>query len=812
MNMKNFFLIILLFQASSVFGEVDWTRTNSCEYKNFNNSDLIEQLIDGMTVEEKVGQVIQGDLDFISPEDVKKFKIGSVLNGGNTAPNGNKYSSADDWKNLSKEFYDASPSYKGIKIPVLWGTDAVHGHNNVIGATLFPHNIGLGATGNMQLMQSIGEAIALEVLSTGVAWTFAPTIAVPQDDRWGRTYEGFSEDPILVSKLGKAFILGLQGEGDTLLDDNHVIATAKHFMGDGGTFEGIDQGNTIISETGLKELHGYPYFDALDACAQTVMASFNSWNGQKLHGYDELLTDILKNDMQFDGFVVGDWNGHGQVAGCSNTKCAKSFNAGIDMFMVPENWKDLLQNTIKQVKSGEISETRLNEAVRSILTVKSRLGLLNGRMPHEFKENYLGHPKHIALARQAVRESLVLLKNNNRLLPLNPSQHVGIIGNAANKISSQTGGWTITWQGRENSNSDFKNVNSIYEALEQAIILSGGTIEFSNNGKFINDPDVVIGIFGEEPYAEMLGDLKDVSFAATDPKFLPLLEAINAQNIPTVSIFLSGRPLEVNRQLNASDAFIAAWLPGSAVEGIADVIFAKDNKINYDFSGKLPYSWPKSKDQSVLNFTDSSYDPLFSFGYGLTYTSDMQIERIQTESSVSKLDIVNVFLGAASIPGKEFVVTETGPEFVLKDNFVSTNSKIKITRFDYQRQDDAKNIVFMDDQSLQAFGVSAESSVNLSSMSSPYYEIVMRINSLVSPALYFSVGCGNNCNGSTLLPTKAMTDWTKINIPLSCLEDDGLDKTKIQVRGLFLSEEAINFDLSSIVIKDGESTGEVVGC
>lgn len=810
--MKNLFLIILLFHVPAIFGQVDWTRTNSCEYKNFNNADLVEQLIAGMTVEEKVGQVIQGDLDFISPEDVRKFKIGSVLNGGNTAPNGDKYSSVDDWKKLSKEFYDASPTYKGIKVPVLWGTDAVHGHNNVIGATLFPHNIGLGATGNEDLIRSIGEVIALEVLSTGVAWTFAPTIAVPQDDRWGRTYEGFSEDPILVSKLGKAFVLGLQGEGETLLDNNHVIATAKHFLGDGGTFEGIDQGNTRISEIGLRELHGYPYFDALDACAQTVMASFNSWNGQKLHGYERLLTDILKKDMQFDGFVVGDWNGHGQVEGCSNAKCAQSFNAGVDMFMVPENWKDLLRNTIRQVKSGEISEARLNDAVRNILTVKSRLGLFNGRVPHEFKENYLGHPKHIALARQAVRESLVLLKNNNRLLPLNPKQHIGIIGDAAKKISSQTGGWTITWQGRENLNSDFVNVNSIYEALEKTILSSGGTVEFSNNGKFTKDPDVVIGVFGEEPYAEMLGDLKDVSFAATDPKFLPLLEAMNAQSIPTVSIFLSGRPLVVNRQLNASDAFIAAWLPGSAVEGIADVIFTKDDEIHHDFTGKLSYSWPKTKDQSVLNFTDSIYDPLFPYGYGLSYSSNIETPRIQITNNDSKLDLVNVFLGTASIPGKEFIVTKAGPEFVLQDDFVSNNDKIKITRFDYQRQDDAKNVVFKEDQSLQAFGISAESHVNLSTMKSPFYEIIMRVNSLSNPSLYFSVGCGNNCRGSIELPTKLMTDWSTINIPLSCLEKDGLDKTKIQVRGLFLSEEEINFDLNSIVIKDGKLTGKEVSC
>ena len=810
--MRNLLLIIFLFQASNIFGQVDWTRTNTCEYKNFDNADLIEQLIDGMSVEEKVGQVIQGDLDFISPADVKKFKIGSVLNGGNTAPNGDKYSSVEDWKNLSKEFYDSSPTYKGIKVPVLWGTDAVHGHNNVIGATLFPHNIGLGASGNVDLMRSIGEAIALEVLSTGVAWTFAPTVAVPQDDRWGRTYEGFSEDPILVSKLGKAFVLGLQGEGDTLLDNNHVIATAKHFMGDGGTFNGIDQGDTRISEIGLKEIHGYPYFDALDACAQTVMASFNSWNGKKLHGYKELLTDILKTEMQFDGFVVGDWNGHGQVEECSNAKCAQSFNAGVDMFMVPENWKDLLRNTIRQVKSGEISEARLDEAVRNILTVKSRLGLFNGRIPHEFQGNYLGHPDHIALARQAVRESLVLLKNNNNLLPLNPKQHIGIIGDAANKISSQTGGWTITWQGRENSNDDFVNVNSIYEALEKFITSSGGTVEFSSNGKFSKTPDVVIGVFGEEPYAEMLGDLKDVSFTATDPKFLPILESVSAQGIPAVSIFLSGRPLVVNRQINASDAFIAAWLPGTAVEGIGDIIFTKDNKINFDFTGKLSYSWPKSKDQAVLNFTDSIYDPLFPYGYGLTYKSDIQLERIEINNNLSKLELVNVFLGAASIPGKEFVVSNTGPEFVMDDDFVSVNGKIKITRFDYQRQDDAKNIIFTESESLQAYGISTESPVNLSGMISPFYEIVMRVNTLTNPALYFSVGCGNNCRGSIQLPTDSLTEWTRINIPVSCLEKDGLDKSKIQVRGLFLSENGVNFDLNSIVIKDGKLTGKEVGC
>ena len=283
--------------TSFVQAESNWSRVNACSYPN-QDTELVDRLLSKMTLEEKVGQIIQGDLDFMSPEDVRNFNIGSVLNGGNSSPNKNKYSSVDDWKNLSKAFFDASPVIDGVKIPVLWGTDAVHGHNNLIGATLFPHNIGLGATKNPELLKSIGEAIALEVLSTGVMWTFAPTIAVPQDLRWGRTYEGFSENPQLVSDLGAAMILGLQGEGTTLLDKHHVIATAKHFMGDGGTLDGVDQGNTVADESIMRDVHGFPYFAALDACSQTVMASFNSLNGEKLHGAKHLLTDILKTEMQ----------------------------------------------------------------------------------------------------------------------------------------------------------------------------------------------------------------------------------------------------------------------------------------------------------------------------------------------------------------------------------------------------------------------------------------------------------------------------------------------------------------------------------
>ena len=811
-NIKLNILSITLLASLNAFAAEDWSRINTCEYNDSENESLITDLIGKMSIEQKVGQVIQGDLDFISPADVNKYYIGSVLNGGNTSPNGDKYSSVKDWKNLSKEFYDASLEIDGLKIPVLWGTDAVHGHNNIIGATLFPHNIGLGATGNATLIKQIGEAIALEVLSTGVVWTFAPTIAVPQDDRWGRTYEGFSEDPVLVSTLGRAMILGLQGEGSNFLDGNHVAATAKHFMGDGGTLNGVDQGNTLVSEEGLRNIHGQPYFQALDACAQTVMASFNSWNGSKLHGDKDLLTDILKNSMQFDGFVVGDWNGHGQVPGCSNTSCSQAFNAGIDMFMAPEDWKELLRNTIAQVKSGEIPTGRLDDAVFRILRVKSRMGLLDERKPHAFETNYLGHPKHIDLARQAVRESLVLLKNNSQVLPLNPKRHVGIIGSAAKKISSQTGGWTITWQGRENKNSDFIDTKTIYEIIGEAVNSSGGTIEFSEDGEFDQTPDYVIGVFGEEPYAEMLGDLQDLSFIPTDPNYLFQLKNIASQNIKTVSIFLSGRPLEVNQYINASDSFIAAWLPGIAVEGIADVIFSKDGEQQFDFVGKLSYSWPKTKSQSELNHQDKTYDPLFPFGFGLDYSTKSELPIIESLSTIQKIDSINIFLGTAAIPGEEFVLTQSGFEYVTVNEFSSTDAALNISRFDYLRQDDAKNFVFSESDSMQAFGISANTDLNLTSMNSPYYEVVMRINETDKLPLFFSVSCGESCQGSIALPLSQTNTWQTITVPVRCLEKAGLDKSKINIRSLFLSQGAINFDIHSIIIKEERESLAEISC
>ena len=624
--MKKVLFLILCISSSNIFASIDWSHSATCPSPDM---ERVESILNDMSLREKVGQVIMPDIDAVTPELAKKFKLGSILNGGGRYPNKNKFSTIEDWKNLSKAYYDASPEVNGTIIPILWGTDAVHGHNNVIGATIFPHNIGLGATRNTDLIKEIGQAVAKEVLSTGIPWTFAPTITVPQNDTWGRTYEGYSEDPELVAALGEAMILGIQGEGDNFLGPNHMLSTAKHFIADGGTSNGVDQGDAVISELGLRNLHGEPYFKALDACVQTIMASFNSWNGEKLHGNKYLLTDVLKQQMNFEGFVVGDWNGHGQVKGCTNTSCPQSFNAGVDIFMVPDEWQELYKTTLKQVKNGSISIERLNDAVRRILRVKMQIGLLDGKKPHEYDSNFIGHSDHIAIARRAVRESLVLLKNNENLLPLNPTKHYLIVGNAALSINSQMGGWTITWQARDNKNSDYKNVQNIYSALAANIIEEGGSIEFSKDGSFKKKPDSVIFVYGEEPYAEGDGDRKDLEFLSKDRNYLKLMEELKAADFPIVSIFLSGRPMEVNKQLNLSDSFIAAWLPGTAVEGISDVIFTKNGKVHYDFTGKLPYSWPKTAIQN-LNFKDAKYDPLFPYGYGLNYSSNKTIINIAT--------------------------------------------------------------------------------------------------------------------------------------------------------------------------------------
>ena len=761
-----------------------------------------------MSIEEKIGQIIQGDLDFVTPNDVKKYKMGSVLNGGNTSPNGNQYANAEEWKAMSKALYDASPVIDGIKIPFIWGTDAVHGHNNLIGATVFPHNIGLGATGNVELMEKIGGAVALEVLSTGVVWTFAPALSVPRNDRWGRTYEGFSEDPRLVGKLGSAFVRGLQGTGDSFLDDNHILATSKHFAGDGGTFEGIDQGDVRIPKEQFQALHVSPYISAIDSCTQTIMSSFNSFQGKKLHGYKELLTGLLKEEMGFNGFIVGDWNGHGQVEGCSNANCPEAFNAGVDIYMAPDSWKDLHRNLLRDVKAKRISIERLDDAVRRILQVKARLGLFDGRRPHEFTANYLGAKEHKEIGRQAVRESLVLLKNNNSVLPINPSIKVGVIGIAANQIRFQTGGWTLDWQGKNNKNKDFPGVNSIFESIQEHVLSEGGIIEFSEKGSFNTKPDLVISVFGEEPYAEGFGDLPNIAFQETDSEHYQALKAVKAQNIPVVSLFISGRPLEVNKYINLSDAFVAVWLPGTEVDGISEVIFTKNGSINHDFKGKLSFSWPKNKFQETLNVGDDGYDPLFAFGYGLNYSSNVIVNEIALNSENTLPTEYEFFRGQALGSAKEFVSSDGVVEFIESNPFKLSNEAVEVSLFQYMKQDDSKLIQFKRD-GLSGFGITAEP-LNVRHLNEPFIEIIMS-SSTKSP-IYFNVGCGDNCSASIDLGDIPNT-WVTKTIPLSCLESQGFDKSKISIRGMFLAPQKTDLRIHTLKLKSNYSgANKVEGC
>ena len=607
-----------------------------------------------MTLAEKVGQMVQAEIGQVSAAQVREYNLGSVLNGGGSWPNG-KNSSLADWIALADSLYDASTDISdgGVGVPVIWGTDAVHGHNNVIGATIFPHNIGLGAANNPALMRQIGEATALEVAATGIDWVFAPTLAVVRNDSWGRTYEGYSEDPEIVAAYAGEIVTGLQGDSSDRFGPAHVIATAKHFIGDGGTQNGVDQGNTVVSEAELRDIHGQGYTTALGAGAQTVMASYNSWNGSKLHGNQYLLTDVLKQQMGFDGFVIGDWNGHGQVPGCGDSECAQAIMAGVDMIMVPNAWQQFIQNTIAQVQNGAIPLSRIDDAVTRILRVKLRAGFADKVKPsarlYANNSALIGAAAHRTIARQAVRESLVLLKNSDNILPLNPGSNVLVAGSGANNIGQQSGGWTVTWQGTGNSNSDFPGATSIYAGIQSAVNAAGGTTSLSANGSFTGTaPDVAIVVFGESPYAEGVGDLNSLEYQPGNKSDLALLQSLRGQDIPVVSIFLTGRPLWVNAELNASDAFVAAWLPGTEGAGIADVIFKTSaGATNNDFTGKLSFSWPNSSDQLVLNRNDTDYDPLFAYGFGLTYQD--------TDTLGDNLDISNSSSGHTvtlfSVPG-----------------------------------------------------------------------------------------------------------------------------------------------------------------
>jgi len=538
----------------------------------------IDAIMAKMTLEQKVGQTIQADSAAVTAEEVKKYRLGSVLSGGNSAPGPLPYADADTWLATADAYWNASTDPEGVEvaIPIIWGIDAVHGHTNLLGATVFPHNVGLGAARDPELIERIMAVTARELVVSGHDWTFAPTLAVPRDDRWGRGYEGFSEDPAIVVSYSDRIVKGLQGtHGETdFMAPGKVISAAKHYIGDGATDNGRDQGDASISEEELRDIHAVGYLPALEAQVQTVMVSFSSWQDIKMTGNKALITDVLKGRMGFNGFVVSDWNAHGQIPGCSNTDCPEAFNAGIDMFMAPDSWRGLYETTLAHTKSGRISMDRLNDAVRRILRVKLNYGLFNRGAPSTRatagNRALLANPDHKSIAREAVRKSLVLLKNNGSTLPLKPGQTVLVVGDGADSIAKASGGWTLSWQGGTHGNDEFPNGQSILSGIRETVTADGGTVIFDPKGTGDHQADVVIAVYGENSYAEFQGDRPNLDFA-NDAFDTSLLAQYRERGMPVVSVFLSGRPMWTNPEINASDAFVAAWLPGSEGGGVSDL-------------------------------------------------------------------------------------------------------------------------------------------------------------------------------------------------------------------------------------------------
>lgn len=764
----------------------------------------------GMTLTQKVAQMIQPEIRSVTPEQMQQYCFGSYLNGGGSFPHGKKDAEPSDWLELANDYFVASIESE-CGIPTMWGTDAVHGHNNVKGATIFPHNIGLGAANNAELMHDIANATAKEVRTTGIDWIFAPTIAVAVDNRWGRTYESYSEHSDIVCNYAPALVEGIQTGHNEAGHEPMMLACAKHFIGDGGTDLGRDQGDTLCDEATLFEVHGRAYVEAINAGVQTIMASFNSWKGDKLHGHHYLLTRVLKERLGFDGFVVGDWNGHAQVPGCSADSCAAVINAGVDIIMVPEFWPGLLKNTMEQVQSGEISVSRIDDAVTRILRVKYRMGLMDSKPPKArtpFEQtNWVGHTSHRELARQAVRESLVLLKNNHDVLPISANKRVLVVGDAAKDIGQQCGGWSVTWQGTGNVASDFPKATSIYDGIESTMLANGGAVEFSQDGKFETKPDVAIVVFGEQPYAEGVGDIDHLEYDFRQKTDLKRLQTLQQQGIPVVSVFLTGRPLWVNKEINASDAFVVAWLPGSEGVGVADVLLADEHgKTQFDFCGQLPFSWPRSDSQLLLNVNDEDYDPLFPYGFGLSYQTEAQELGQLPESNDMPYPVPNndlVLYNRVVGDSMQIQLEDNESNELVNSQTHTFKSAIHLQTLDWQVQEDALSIRWLDDQ--PARFVIAGHARNLESFSANDAELQFMVKSVEKPKTDVFITMTTQ-SGEESAPVNIAQmlngagDWIEIAIPLKQMNKSGFHWNEVTNKFIMGTTGKLELGLANVRI------------
>ena len=849
-------------QQTTLTYYTDWPNIRSNVQQNPQQEERIAEILSKMTLHEKIGQMIQPDLREITPQEVEEYKIGSILNGGGSWPANNKYSSATDWAQEAEKFYQAvERAYvgRGFRIPFAWATDAVHGHNNVFKATLYPHNIGLGAANNPDLIEEIGAATALEIAATGLDWTFAPTVAVPRDYRWGRVYEGYSEDPQITHTYAKRMVRGLQGDLSQSLATDKVISTVKHWVGDGGTLKGVDRGENHFSEEHLINIHAPGYFSALEAGAQVVMTSFNSWHDSKnydllesggynykLHGSKYIITDVLKEKMGFDGIVITDWNGHSEISGCTSGNCPQAILAGNDVLMVTarKDWKQFFANVVTQVEAGLIPMDRIDDAVTRILRVKMRAGLWDKPSPAARKyagaENLLGLDSHRALARRAVRESLVLLKNDPDTLPLSSQDKFVVLGSGANDIQKQTGGWSLSWQGDENLiDRDFPGASTFLQAVQSVVGI--GNV-YTDLEKAPQDA-IALVVIGEDPYAEMMGDIKGsrtLEYAKIKRSYaadLELLRTLKSANHKVVTVMFSGRPLYVNEEIQLSDAFVAAWLPGTEAGGITDVLF---EEFGYDFHGRLSFSWPATKCGTSINVVPShipnferpkheqdlngEHAPLFPFGYGLSYdrtkstdmginTNTIKLDLNEDACGISAAETATQlleFFGATADADFEMVMSGAGNNWNAVK--VSKGTKTSVpgitsTPIDYKHQQDALLIEFdgkpaqiyvrmLEDHTLDARGYIR---------SGGHLLFDIDLISEMPKELKLAMHCTWPCMGEISLPEylpasnpSGESNWKTIKIPLSKFDEAGADFLNLSSPFLIYSEHPVRFRLGSI--------------
>jgi beta-glucosidase len=746
-----------------------WPQAKSAGLVDPKTEAFVSQLMARMTLEEKVGQMVQADIASIRPEDLRDYPLGSILAGGSSPPlDSPDRSPAQAWLATARAFNAVAnePHPGRTHIPLIFGIDAVHGNSNIVGATVFPHNIGLGAMHDPALMTKIGRATAEETAAAGIDWAFGPTLTVPQDERWGRAYEGYSEDPKVVTSYAGAMVEGLQGPpGKGTIQQGYVMASAKHFLGDGGTIGGVDQGDADIPESELIRIHNAGYPPAIGAGVMSVMASFSMWQGHKMHGNKSLLTDVLKGRMGFDGFVVGDWNAHAQVPGCTKGDCPASFNAGLDMAMAPDGWKDLYHNTIAEVKAGKIPMRRVDDAVRRILRTKVKLGLFDPARPYAGKLDLVGNPAHRAIARQAVAESLVLLKNNG-VLPLKGSAHILVAGADADDIGQASGGWTLSWQGDGNTNADFPGGTSLYAGIAAAMKAAGGIATLSPDGGYTTKPDAAVVVFGEQPYAEMRGDIRTLEFQAGDKEALAMLRKFKAAGIPVISVFLSGRPLWVNPELNASDAFVAAWLPGTEGEGVADVLVGDAaGKPRTDFHGTLSYSWPRTAGQFTLNPGEKNYDPLFGLGYGLTYAHGGNVAQLSEVSGVDpSLGNTSIFFAKGRVPAPFTYQTDATITARPVDSATLQEGAIQLSWADGQEGSTRVN-------SPAKMNLLREVNADVQ------LQIIYRVDR--APSAPVKLILGNAALDGNVLFDKAGPEWRTVKVPLACFQSHGGDMANV---------------------------------